>query len=134
MSQTKVCTKCKINKSVNDFKKRNSKSGYRSECRECEKAYRFINKNIIAQKRKNAYQKKKKDKQAKHTQEIILKFINVPLQSYLTGDISFGKFKELINETCGTNFIYSDLYPNYLFNAMIHYPRNEYLEDLDERT
>jgi hypothetical protein len=67
-------------------------------------------------------------------EKLIKDFIDGPLQRYLTGDISFGKFKEEINEVCGTNFIYSDLYPSYLFNAMIHYPRNEYLEDLDERT
>jgi hypothetical protein len=54
-------------------------------------------------------------------QKLILDFINGPLQQYLTGDISFGKFKELVNETCGTNFIYSDLYPSYLFNARLTY-------------
>lgn len=48
--------------------------------------------------------------------ELIVKFINGPLQEYLLGEISFSKFKELINETCGTDFIYSDLYPSYLFN------------------
>lgn len=50
-------------------------------------------------------------------QELILTFINGPLKEYLTGDISYGRFKELINETCGTNFKYSDIYPSYLFNA-----------------
>jgi hypothetical protein len=54
--------------------------------------------------------------------QLILDFINGPLQRYLTGDISFGKFKELINEQLGTDFIYSDLYPSYLFNASITYP------------
>jgi hypothetical protein len=54
-------------------------------------------------------------------EKLILDFINGPLQQYLTGDISFGKFKELTNEVCGTNFIYSDLYPSYLFNARITY-------------
>lgn len=48
--------------------------------------------------------------------ELIVKFINGPLQEYLLGDISFGRFKELINETCGTDFSYSELYPSYLFN------------------
>lgn len=48
--------------------------------------------------------------------ELIIKFINGPLQEYLLGDISFSRFKELINETCGTDFIYSELYPSYLFN------------------
>ncbi len=50
-------------------------------------------------------------------QELILTFINGPLKEYLTGDVSYGRFKELINETCGTNFKYSDIYPNYLFNC-----------------
>lgn len=48
--------------------------------------------------------------------ELIVKFINGPLQEYLLGDISFSRFKELINETCGTDFSYSELYPSYLFN------------------
>jgi hypothetical protein len=50
-------------------------------------------------------------------QELILTFINGPLKEYLTGEISYSKFKELINETCGTNFKYSDIYPTYHFNA-----------------
>jgi hypothetical protein len=48
--------------------------------------------------------------------ELILKFINEPLKEYLLGEISFSRFKELINETCGTDFSYSELYPSYLFN------------------
>jgi len=54
--------------------------------------------------------------------KLILDFINGPLKTYLTGDVSFGRFKELINESFGTNFSYSDLFPNYLFNAQITYP------------
>lgn len=54
-------------------------------------------------------------------EELIKKFIDGPLQRYLTGDISFGKMIELINEECGTNFKYSDLYPSYLFNAKLEY-------------
>ena len=54
--------------------------------------------------------------------DLIKKFIDGPLQRYLTGDISFGKMIELINEECGTNFKYSDLYPSYLFNASLKYP------------
>ena len=50
-------------------------------------------------------------------QDLILTFMNGPLKEYLTGDISYDRFKELINETCGTNFKYSDIYPSYLFNA-----------------
>ncbi len=54
-------------------------------------------------------------------EDLILLFINGPLQEYLLGDISFGRFKELINESCGTNFKYSDLYPSYLFNGKLTY-------------
>jgi hypothetical protein len=54
-------------------------------------------------------------------EDLILSFINGPLREYLAGDISFGRFKELINETCGTSFSYSDLYPSYLFNATLKY-------------
>ena len=53
--------------------------------------------------------------------ELILDFINGPLQEYLTGEISFGKFKERINEVCRVDFCYSDLYPSYLFNATLSY-------------
>jgi len=55
-------------------------------------------------------------------QELIITFINGPLKEYLTGDISFGGFNELINSTCGTNFKYSDLYPSYLFEEFPLYP------------
>jgi len=59
-------------------------------------------------------------------QELIITFINGPLKEYLTGDISYGRFKEMINEACGTNFKYSDIYPSYLFNAGLNiYYRNE---------
>jgi hypothetical protein len=54
-------------------------------------------------------------------EDLILLFINGPLQEYLLGDISFGRFKELINESCETNFKYSDLYPSYLFNGKLTY-------------
>lgn len=57
--------------------------------------------------------------------QLILQFINGPLQEYLTGDISFGRFKELINSTCGTDFCYADLYPSYLFNAALVYVYDE---------
>lgn len=64
--------------------------------------------------------------------KIIKDFIDGPLQRYLTGDISFGKFKELTNELCGTKFVYSDLYPSYLFNARLSYEEADrlLLEDL----
>ena len=51
--------------------------------------------------------------------ELILKFINGPLKEYLDGEISFSRFKELINEACGTDFSYSELYPSYLFNLEV---------------
>ena len=54
-------------------------------------------------------------------EQLVLNFINGPLKEYLTGEVSFGRFKELVNERCGTNFLYSDLYPSYLFNAKISY-------------
>jgi hypothetical protein len=66
----------------------------------------------------------------KEKQDLIKSFIDGPLQKYLTGDISYGKFIELTNEVCGTDFSYSDLYPNYLFNGILTYPHNELLEDL----
>ncbi len=53
--------------------------------------------------------------------QLILDFINGPLKEYFEGQISFGRFKERINETLGTNFSYSDLYPSYLFNAQLTY-------------
>jgi len=65
-------------------------------------------------------------------EKLIKDFIEGPLQQYLTGNISFGRFKERINEVCGTNFAYSDLYPSYLFNAQISYEDSDrlLLEDL----
>lgn len=59
--------------------------------------------------------------QPNERERLILDFISGPLEEYLKGDISFGKFKERINEVCGTNFCYSDLYPSYLFNAVLKY-------------
>lgn len=53
--------------------------------------------------------------------KLILDFINGPLYTYLQGEISFGRFKELINEKFGTDFTYGDLYPSYLFNAQLSY-------------
>ena len=57
----------------------------------------------------------------KEKKKLILDFINEPLRQLLTNKISFGRFKELINEVCGTDFIYSDLYPSYLFNSELSY-------------
>ena len=65
-------------------------------------------------------------------EKMLKDFIEGPLQKYLAGNISFGKFVELINETCGTDFRYADLYPSYLFNAQINYEEADrlLLEDL----
>jgi hypothetical protein len=65
-------------------------------------------------------------------EKLIKDFIDGPLQRYLTGDISYGRYIELINETCGTDFRYSDMYPHYLFNAQLTYEETNklMLEDL----
>lgn len=64
--------------------------------------------------------------------QLILDFINGPLKEYLDGgQISFGKFKEKINETCGTDFAYSELYPSYLFNAQIVYEEADLFNRID---
>ena len=67
---------------------------------------------------------------------LILNFIDGPLKEYLTGDISFSRFKELINERFGTDFVYSDLYPSYLFNARLSYEtenKEEFLKNLEAK-
>jgi hypothetical protein len=66
----------------------------------------------------------------KEKEELIKSFIEGPLKEYLTGEISFGKFKERINEVCGTDFSYGDIYPSYLFNATLTYPHEEFIQDL----
>ena len=68
-------------------------------------------------------------------EKLIKDFIDGPLKEYLTGDISYGKFKERINEVCGTNFSYSDLYPSYLFNARLSYEESDrmLMEDLYDK-
>ena len=63
-------------------------------------------------------------------EKLIKSFIDGPLREYLTGNISYGKFRELVNEVCGTNFSYSDLYPSYLFNGQLSYA--EYEADITE--
>ena len=65
--------------------------------------------------------------------KLILDFINGPLYEYLNDEISFGKFKERINEVCGTNFSYSELYPSYLFNAILSYDE-DYVNQFEEAT
>ena len=68
----------------------------------------------------------------KEKKQLILDFINGPLREYLDGgQISFGKFKEKINETCGTDFAYSELYPSYLFNAQLIYEEADLFDRID---
>lgn len=51
--QKKICTKCKIEKQLNEFsKKKSTKDGLKCECKACEKLYREANKEHIL-----AYQK-----------------------------------------------------------------------------
>ena len=117
MSQNKICSKCKVEKPIENFKKRNSKLGHRSECKECEKLYRATNKILISEKRKNHYNIKKKQKKTKEIKEILVKFMNGPLARYLLEDISYSKFKEEINEAFDIELKYSDIYPSPIFNA-----------------
>ena len=54
--ETKICSKCKQEKSVGEFnKKLDTKDGLRSDCRECRKQYRQENPEKI----KNAELKRK---------------------------------------------------------------------------
>jgi len=66
--------------------------------------------------------------------ELIKNFIDGPLRNYLTGNTSYGKFIEEINEICGTDFRYCDLYPSYLFNAELYYSTEEemFAADLED--
>src|ERR1035437_1152483 len=52
----KRCSKCEIDKELSDFyKKKSSKDGYRSECKECSKKYSELNKERIIKYRKSHY-------------------------------------------------------------------------------
>lgn len=61
----------------------------------------------------------------KEKKKLILDLLEGPLRRYLTGEISYGKFKEEINEEFDLDFKYSDLYPSYLFNAELYYPSED---------
>lgn len=53
ITQTKICSKCKVEKTFDMFSKRTtSKDGYRSQCKQCEKEYQQINKNKIKEYQK----------------------------------------------------------------------------------
>jgi hypothetical protein len=56
--ETKICSQCNIVKPVNEFNlsKRN-KSGFRCECRECQKKIYSLKSEYYKQKRKERYQK-----------------------------------------------------------------------------
>lgn len=52
----KKCSKCEIEKELSEFyKKKSSKDGYRSECKECAKKYSELNKERITKYRKSHY-------------------------------------------------------------------------------
>lgn len=57
--------------------------------------------------------------------QLILDLLNGPLRRYLSGESTFGKFKDEINLEFNLDFKYSDLYPSYLFNAELYYPSED---------
>jgi hypothetical protein len=64
--ETKVCSKCGKKKETCDFRKRkDSKDGFRSECKECShlvwKNYRDMNSEIIKKKKKDDYKKNREE-------------------------------------------------------------------------
>jgi len=81
MNQTKICTKCKQEKSVNEFYKRKaSKDGLHLKCKSCVKHYALENKDYIKIRRRQHYidHKEKenlssKQYHSKHRPEILKK-------------------------------------------------------------
>jgi hypothetical protein len=77
--ETKVCSKCKEEKKICEFRKRkDSKDGLRTECKECSylvwKKYRDINFEKISNRKKNDYiqnREKRLDKVKKYREENI---------------------------------------------------------------
>lgn len=57
------CKTCNTEKDVSEYYKNNSKSGYKSECKDCyrdrAKSYRKNNRDIINEKKRLKYQKNK---------------------------------------------------------------------------
>jgi hypothetical protein len=59
---TKICNKCKIEKSIEYFNKEsNNKSGFRGQCKECRKEYLLANKEKISKQSKLYNTKNKED-------------------------------------------------------------------------
>lgn len=58
--ETKICSKCGIDKELSEFgKDKSKKSGYKSQCKKCvyerEKVYKIKNSNLISLKRRKYY-------------------------------------------------------------------------------
>ena len=59
---TKICTKCKIEKDINNFRKeKRTKVGLQSQCKQCEKEYRLKNHEKRIEYMKEYYKKNKKE-------------------------------------------------------------------------
>jgi len=66
--KTKTCSKCKIEKDVNDFhKNKTRKDGLNPQCKDCKKSYHLIHKKEILKYQKN-YRKINKQKSADYRQ------------------------------------------------------------------
>jgi hypothetical protein len=79
--ETKICSKCKIEKTISEFRKRkDSKDGLRTECKVCnkfyEKEYLLLNREKIKERKKRQYSKNKEnilEKNKKYREENIEK-------------------------------------------------------------
>jgi hypothetical protein len=66
MENSKICSKCKLDKPISQFSKRNTrKIGHASTCKSCFKLYRIENKDKIVENNK-IYREKNKDKIVKY--------------------------------------------------------------------
>lgn len=67
--ETKICSKCKIEKEVCEFRKSSkSKSGLQSECKSCAKI-RYFSNNEEELKKKRLYYQKNKEKKSKYDKD-----------------------------------------------------------------
>lgn len=77
ITQSKICSKCKEIKSLDNFSKdKYIKSGHRCQCKECSKKYRLQNKHKIIEnnkKNKDEISKYKKQYRKKNIEELKLK-------------------------------------------------------------